>query len=77
MLRQLESEMSARLLPACQHHDRFIEAIAEHDEQAVVDLVFEHCELSRRDMEMFIAPKRLKADALVPAPKSSSMESVS
>jgi DNA-binding GntR family transcriptional regulator len=74
--RPKNDEMNARLLLACKHHDLFIEAIAGHNEQAVVDLVFEHWELSRRDMEMFIAPKGLTADALVPAPNSS-MESVS
>src|SRR5262249_31360424 len=74
--RPKDDGMNARLLLACKHHDLFIEAIAEHNEQAVVDLVFEHWELSRRDMEMFIAPKGLAADALVPAPNSS-MESVS
>ena len=33
----------------------------------VVDLVFDHWELSRENMELFIAPQGLKADALVEA----------
>ena len=40
-----------------EHHDEIISAIAEKDEAAVVRLVFEHWELSRGNMEMFIAPK--------------------
>lgn len=57
-------EMQANLVKACEHHDQFIEAIAERDEAAVVRLVFEHWELSRRNMEMFIAPKGLNSEAL-------------
>ena len=41
--------------------------IAAHDEETVVDLVFDHWELSRENMELFIAPQGLKADALVEA----------
>ena len=33
----------------------------------MVDLVFDHWELSRENMELFIAPQGLKADALVEA----------
>ena len=53
---------------AIDHHDGFIAAIASHDEDMVVDLVFEHWELSRENMEMFIAPEGMKADALVESP---------
>ncbi|MEP7457240.1 GntR family transcriptional regulator [Phyllobacterium sp. SB3] len=52
-----------RLQTAVQHHDGFISAIGAHDEDSVVDLVFEHWELSRENMEMFIAPQRMKADS--------------
>jgi DNA-binding GntR family transcriptional regulator len=52
-----------RLQLAVEHHDGFIAAIAAHDEDAVVDLVFEHWELSRENMELFIAPEGMKADA--------------
>jgi len=41
-------------------------AIEARDEQAVVDLVFEHWELSRENMEIFIAPQGLKADNFAP-----------
>jgi len=74
--RPRNAEMSARLEIACRHHDAFIEAIRANDEHAVVDLVFEHWELSRENMEMFIAPKGLRADALVEVP-SASMETLS
>ena len=59
--------MHRRLRVAVEHHDGFIAAIAAHDEETVVDLVFDHWELSRENMELFIAPQGLKADALVEA----------
>lgn len=66
--------MEQRLdLSAC-HHDSFIEAIERRDEGAVVDLVFEHWELSRENMEIFIAPQGIKADALVDLPRNPSPE---
>lgn len=58
-------DMRQRLQLAVEHHDAFIAAIARHDEEAVVHLVFEHWDLSRENMEMFIAPQGMKADALV------------
>ncbi|KAB2692537.1 GntR family transcriptional regulator, partial [Brucella lupini] len=69
-------DMRQRLQLAVEHHDGFIDAIKAHDEPAVVDLVFKHWELSRENMEMFIAPQALKADALVETP-TQSMESSS
>lgn len=63
--RPRNDDMRKRLKIAVEHHDAFISAIGGHDEDAVVDLVFEHWELSRENMEMFIAPQGLKADALV------------
>ncbi|RUT99412.1 GntR family transcriptional regulator [Mesorhizobium sp. USDA-HM6] len=63
--RPRNNDMRKRLQTAVEHHDGFISAIGAHDEDAVVDLVFEHWELSRENMEMFIAPQGLKADALV------------
>ncbi|RVC76560.1 GntR family transcriptional regulator [Mesorhizobium sp. M4A.F.Ca.ET.022.05.2.1] len=63
--RPRNDDMRRRLGIAVEHHDGFISAIGRHDENAVVDLVFEHWELSRETMEMFIAPQGLKADALV------------
>ncbi|WP_376703087.1 GntR family transcriptional regulator [Mesorhizobium sp. ISC25] len=63
--RPRNDDMRKRLTIAVEHHDAFISAISGHDEDAVVDLVFEHWELSRENMEMFIAPQGMKADALV------------
>ncbi|WFP65797.1 GntR family transcriptional regulator [Mesorhizobium sp. WSM4904] len=63
--RPRNEDMRKRLKKAVEHHDGFIAAIGGHDEDAVVDLVFEHWELSRENMEMFIAPQGMKADALV------------
>jgi DNA-binding GntR family transcriptional regulator len=68
--RPRNEEMEQHLILSVQHHDAFIEAIANHDEGAVVDLVFEHWELSRGNMEMFIAPQGLKADSLVDIPSN-------
>lgn len=68
--RPRNDDMRQRLHLAVEHHDGFIDAISAHDEDAVVDLVFEHWELSRENMEMFIAPAGMKADALVEAPTS-------
>jgi DNA-binding GntR family transcriptional regulator len=75
--RPRNADMRERLQLAVKHHDGFIAAIDAHDEDTVVDLVFEHWELSRENMEMFIAPQGLKADALVDGPVSSSMEKTS
>ncbi|PBC02340.1 GntR family transcriptional regulator [Mesorhizobium sp. WSM3860] len=63
--RPRNDDMRKRLQTAVEHHDGFISAIGAHNEDAVVDLVFEHWELSRENMEMFIAPQGMKADALV------------
>lgn len=75
--RPRNEDMEKRLRVAVEHHDAFIAAIAAHDEDAVVDLVFEHWELSRENMEMFIAPQGMKADALVDVPTTLSMEKLS
>jgi len=64
-------DMRQRLRLAVEHHDSFITAINAHDEDAVVDLVFEHWELSRENMELYIAPEGMKADALVEIPAPS------
>ncbi len=69
--RPRNDDMEKRLQVAVDHHDGFIAAIGAHDEEAVVDLVFEHWELSRGNMEMFIAPEGMKADALVEVPAAS------
>ncbi|MCW6512666.1 GntR family transcriptional regulator [Lichenifustis flavocetrariae] len=58
------AEMRANLAIACDHHDQFVAAIGERDEAAVVRLVHAHWDLSRRDMEMFIAPQGLASEAM-------------
>lgn len=63
--RPRDAEMERRLQTAVEHHDAFVAAIAAQDEEAVVDLVFDHWELSRVNMELFVAPPAMKADALV------------
>lgn len=66
--RPRDTDMQERLELSVDHHDEFIEAISNRDEQRVVDLVFEHWELSRATMQLFIAPQSLKADSLVEGP---------
>jgi DNA-binding GntR family transcriptional regulator len=60
--RPRDEDTEQRLQLSAEHHDSFIEAIENRDESAVVDLVFEHWELSRENMEIFIAPHGIKAD---------------
>lgn len=62
--RPRNSDMERHLCLAVEHHDSFIEAFSRHDEGAVVDLVFEHWELSRCNMQMFIAPQSLVEDVV-------------
>jgi DNA-binding GntR family transcriptional regulator len=62
--RPIDSQMEANLVTACRHHDEFVQAIADRDDATMVRLVYEHWELSRQNMEMFVAPKELKNDAL-------------
>ena len=62
--RPRNEDMQERLRLAVEHHDAFIEAIREHDEDRFVKLVFDHWELSRANMELFVAPRELKADFL-------------
>lgn len=62
--RPTNDEMEANLTESCEHHDQMILAIAEKDEVAIVRLVLAHWELSRRNMEMFIAPMGLQSEVL-------------
>lgn len=62
--RPTNSGMEENLVTACRHHDEFVQAIADRDDVTMVRLVFEHWELSRQNMEMFVAPKELRNDAL-------------
>lgn len=63
--RSYNEDMQRRIELSVAHHDAFIEAIKARNETAMVDLVFEHWELSRENMEMFIAPESMKADILM------------
>jgi len=62
VFRPRNSDMQWRVEQSADHHDHFILAIAEHNEERVVDLVFEHWELSREKMQDFVVPQGLKAD---------------
>lgn len=64
VFRPRDADMQWRLEQSADHHDAFIEAIANHNEERVVDLVFEHWELSREKMQLFVVPQGLKADTL-------------
>ncbi|UXN03853.1 MULTISPECIES: GntR family transcriptional regulator [unclassified Bartonella] len=55
-------DMTSRVQDAVAHHDGFIAAIIARDEDAFVALVFQHWELSRERMEMFVMPHSMKAD---------------
>jgi DNA-binding GntR family transcriptional regulator len=57
-------DMRDSLSTSCAHHDRMIEAVERRDEAAMVRLVLEHWDLSRGNMEMFIAPPPLRSDTL-------------
>lgn len=64
--RPINDDMEESLERSCEHHDEMIQAIAERDEATMVRLSFEHWELSRKNMEMFIAPKNLVSEVLNP-----------
>lgn len=65
--RPKDDETEQRLLLSLDHHDRFIDALERHDEEEVVNLVFEHWELSRSDMKSFVAPPRMTFDTEIGA----------
>jgi DNA-binding GntR family transcriptional regulator len=62
--RPTDAKMEKNLVVSCRHHDEFIRAIAERDAESMVSLVYEHWELSRQNMELFVAPREMKNDAL-------------
>lgn len=59
---QNSGDMKARMDKAVAHHDGFIAAIKERDQEAFVDLVSQHWVLSRERMEMFVIPQPLTPD---------------
>lgn len=60
--RPATGEMEANLTKSCAHHDEMIRALTERNEALMVDLVFEHWDLSRQNMELFIAPRALESE---------------
>lgn len=60
--RQNSGDMKARMDKAVAHHDGFIAAIKEKDQEAFVDLVAQHWTLSRERMEMFVIHQPLTPD---------------
>lgn len=63
--RPRDEDMQKRVLVSVEHHDLMITAIEQRDEDLIVDTVFEHWELSREDMELFVAPQSLEQDSRV------------
>lgn len=63
--RPTSDDMAINLAKSCDHHDEMIKALAERDEVSMVNLVFDHWDLSRQNMELFIAPKALKSETTV------------
>lgn len=59
--RPTSDTMAGNLARSCEHHDQIIQALADRDEGAMVRIVFEHWELSRGNMESFIAPPKLQS----------------
>ena len=59
---QNSGDMKARMDKAVAHHDGFIAAIKERDQEAFADLVSQHWTLSRERMEMFVIPESLTPD---------------
>ncbi|WP_282608522.1 GntR family transcriptional regulator [Pelagibius sp. Alg239-R121] len=54
--------LSERLSEACDHHDLFIAAIENRDRETARRLAFDHWELSRDSIEMFVRPDPLDMD---------------
>ena len=66
--RPQNQDMEQPLQLAAEHHDALIQPIAARDQHKAGALAFDHWELSRENMEIFIAPQGLKADDLVQSP---------
>jgi DNA-binding GntR family transcriptional regulator len=58
------ADMEASLESSCNHHDQMIEAITRRDEAVMVQLVLDHWELSRKNMEIYVAPPALESEAM-------------
>lgn len=64
--RPKDESMRERLVTASLHHDQFIEAIETHDGEAAKKLAYDHWELSRDNLEMFVRPDPLEMDLGLP-----------
>lgn len=67
--RPQNDDMERRLQLAADHHDAMIAALENRDENAMVALINEHWDLSRQNMELFITPQGLPADAALSQPE--------
>ncbi|WP_455809656.1 GntR family transcriptional regulator [Pseudomonas koreensis] len=72
--RPRDAGMEHDLQLSANHHDLFIEALERHDEDAFVELVFEHWEPSRKNMQIYIAPQGIKPDRFADTPAQSLSE---
>ncbi|RMR24696.1 hypothetical protein ALP90_01999 [Pseudomonas amygdali pv. ulmi] len=72
--RPRDAGMERDLQLSANHHDLFIEALERHDEDAFVELVFEHWEPSRKNMQIYIAPQGIKPDRFADTPAQSLSE---
>ena len=57
--RPQNQHMSGNLKISSQHHDQFITALENQDSKAAEKLVYEHWELSRGNIELFVRPEPL------------------
>ncbi|MEM6464700.1 MAG: GntR family transcriptional regulator [Pseudomonadota bacterium] len=57
--RPRSAQMAENLNTAARQHDEFIDHIEAGDDQAIARLAIEHWELSRHQIEMFVAPAAL------------------
>lgn len=64
--RPKDETMRERLATACLHHDQFIAAIEAHDTETAKQLAYDHWELSRDNLEMFVRPDPLDMDLALP-----------
>jgi DNA-binding GntR family transcriptional regulator len=72
--RPTDEQMEANLQTSCQHHDQMIAAIAGHDEATMARLAYEHWELTRHSMQMFVVPREMKSDAVARISKAPSKQ---
>ena len=57
-----DADMRNRTASACTHHDEFIAAIEDGEADVARGLAFEHWELSRDSIELFVRPDPLELD---------------